>query len=363
MTVDEFCQEFELRGQPVRSIDEVLKEWETANPTHNPTPEDVLGLEALVAVLVADSAVGDGLLNQISPELLEAFATRRGSSLDSYDEVRVYLQAILDRGGPAVKGVVNQIKGQVGELAFKEQAGGHAHLAAKTNQEAWDIAIERNGSFEYVQVKMYRSADQAVEKMKKVQEKVSSGQVSDGGQSVEHINFAVNKDIASAVREKASHVPGLENVKVYDVPMTNHQATQMVTKGFDHVGPDELTHFFTDLFGTTLDAACLNGMANAFLVYQGAKTVDEAVESMLRSAAFSVPAMATAKAVAAVLAKTNGAFLSMHPAIAPITIGILTRVIVKSWYEVKEGMAEILVKEAIHTSALTYAFKMGSGQK
>lgn len=354
MNADEFCRDYESRGVPARRIDDVLDDWATKEKQR--LPEDLLGMEALVAVLVADAAVGDGLLNEISPELLQAFAARRGDSLDSYDEVRAYLQEMLGRGDHSVAGVVNQIKGQIGELAFKEQAGGHAYLAAKTNQEAWDVAIPHtHGATEYVQVKIYQSADHAIAMMQKVQAKVTAGTVSDGGSTVEHINFAVNKDIADAVRAKAALHPELAGIKVYDVPVTDHQATGIVTTGFENVGPEEMAHLFTEWFGGTLTTACINSMANAFMVYKGAKSVEAAAESTALSTALSAPGVAAAKGSAVALTKAKIAFLSGHPVIAAIAAGMLARAVAKSWYEARESTAEMLRRESRHLTVLTGA--------
>ncbi|MBK7424331.1 MAG: hypothetical protein IPJ48_15310 [Propionivibrio sp.] len=121
MNIEQFCAEFEASGAGACRIDDVIDGWKKDDQRR--VAEDYLGMEALIAVLTVDGAMGDGLLDQISPELLKAFAARRGEGLDSYDEVRTYIQEMLTRGDHSVGGVVNQIKGQIGELVFKEEAG------------------------------------------------------------------------------------------------------------------------------------------------------------------------------------------------------------------------------------------------
>jgi hypothetical protein len=258
-----FCQAYEASGQLPRPIAQVIKEWETRR--RNRVAEDYLGFETFLALLIADANMGDGLLDQISPDLLAAFTARRGENFDSYDEVRTYLHEMLARGDHSVSGVVSQIKGQIGEQIFKDQAGGQAYLAHATNQEAWDVAIPHaHGATEYVQVKIYHSADKAVEMMQEVHRKVAANLISDGENSVSHINFAVNEDIAAAVREKAAHHAELAGMKVYAIPVSNADATGAVVEGFNHIGPNELAHLFDEWFGGTLTATCVLGMTNAF---------------------------------------------------------------------------------------------------
>jgi hypothetical protein len=354
MDADRFCKEFEERGAKAHSIDDVIDNWELHSKQR--TADDFLGMEALISILVADAATGDGLLDQISPELLEAFTARRGQSLDSYDEIRSYLQEMLARGDHSVGGVVNQIKGQIGELVFREEAGGHAYLARATNQEAWDVAIPQpHGATEYIQVKIYQSADQAVEKMLEVQRKVDAGSITDGSNAVHHINFAVNEDIVDAVRAKAALHPGLSGIDVYSIPLSNSDATGIVVDGFNNVGPDELVHLFDEWFGGTLTAACLHGMANAFLVYKGSKTISAATESTLTSTAITAPAVAAAQATAWLVTKTQLAFLSGHPVIAAVAAGMLTRAVTKQWYESREATVSVINREIRHTKMLHLA--------
>ena len=135
MNADQFCNDFDAKGKLALPIETVVAQWEADKSSR--VAEDYLGFEAFLALLIADANVGDGLLDQISPDLLAALTARRGESLDSYDEVRAYLQEMLARGDHSVAGVVSQIQGQVGELVFRDQAGGHAYLASSTNQEAW----------------------------------------------------------------------------------------------------------------------------------------------------------------------------------------------------------------------------------
>jgi hypothetical protein len=353
MNADDFCTDFEQSGKKSRPIAEVLTQWESDKQSR--LAEDYRGLELFVAELLVDANIADGLLDQISPDVLAAFAARRGVAFDSYDEVRAYLRTELAAGHPSVIGVMNQIKGQIGEIEFARHAAGHAELASSTNQEAWDVAV--NHLFrptEYVQVKIYASADKALRAMLEVQKKAASGVITDGnGHIVNHINFAVNKDIAKALQEKAAHHPELANVKIYEVPVTNEDATGLVADGFNNVGPNEVAHLFSEWFGGTLSAACLHAMANAFLVHKGSKTAAAGIEGTLVSTAISAPGVAAAQGTAWWAASSKFAILSGHPVIAAITAGIVTRVVVKKWYESRESTSSVLAQEAEHLDRLT----------
>jgi hypothetical protein len=352
MNADTFCEAFKSSGGKPRPIAEVIDQWALEKKSR--IAEDYRGLEIFVAELLADANIGDGLLDQISPELLAAFAARRGSNFDTYDEIRTYLADELANGHRSVEGVTNMIKGQIGELEFVRHSGGHAYLAPSTNQEAWDVAVKHlTGSTEFVQVKIYQSADKALRAMQEVQQKVSAGIITDGhGHVVHHINFAVNEDIANVLREKAALHPELAGIRIYDIGMTDTQATEMVIDGFNNVGPDELAHIFGQWFGGTLSAACLHAMANAFLVYKGSKTATAGFEGAIVSTAISAPGVAVAQGTAWWASGSKIAALSGHPILAAIASGMIARTIVKKWYESREGTVALLAHESIHTSEL-----------
>jgi hypothetical protein len=354
VNAEQFCSDFDASGKQARPIESVMAKWESEKSSR--IAEDYLGFEAFLALLIADANVGDGLLDQISPELLAAFTARRGQNFDSYDEVRSYLKEMLDHGDHSVTGVVSQIKGQVGELVFRDQAGGYAYLASSTNQEAWDVAIPHaTKATEYVQVKIYHSADEAVKMMQEVSSKVDANMISDGGKSVNHINFAVNEDIAAAVREKAAQHPELLGMKVYSIPLSNADATGTVVDGFNNVGPDELVHLFNEWFAGSVSAACLHGMANAFLVYKGSKTMAAAMETTAVSSAISAPGIAAAQVAAWLSTNTKIALLSGHPVIAAVTAGMLVRAVAKSWYESRETVLSVIQRETNHNETLVRA--------
>lgn len=355
MDADSFCLEHETSGREIRDIDDVIDQWESRTGLRK--AHDFLGYQTLLTILLADAATGDGLLDQISPDLLMAFAARRGTALDDYDEIRSYLNEMLERGDESVKGLVSQIKGQVGELVFREEAGGHAYLAASTNQEAWDIAIPHaHDATEYIQVKIYSSADHALKMMEEVSLKVADGRVFDGDLQVRHIDFAVNADIADELRRLAAVHPELAGIKIHDIPITEHDAAEIVGDGIANIGPEQLSNLFDQLLGGAISAACLHALSNAFLVYKGEKDVAAGARDTTFSLALSAPGLAAANLTSLALSKVSLPLLSAHPVFAAIAVGMFARAVAKSWYESRESAATLLRGEAEHTLLLERAF-------
>ena len=269
--------------------------------------EDELGDLLQTAVgggaVLGDLLVGDGLNDQISPELLDGFAKLMGQKADSYDEVRSILLDKLQDGDSAVFGLINKIKGQIGENRFLQEsqaAGLNARLADLGNQEAWDVARDHvDGTTQYIQVKMYSDADGVVRHMQDVSHKLAGGEISDGDRVVEAIDFAVPANIAEEVRTRAAELGIDANVTAID--MTAAEAAEVVQTGFDNVGPEALSNLFEELFGATIAVAALHGLVNAFLVYKGAKAADRFLADTVEHTAISTGAIAAGLSLELVL--------------------------------------------------------------
>lgn len=273
MDIRTFCEQY---GQRRRPVDDVLGKWRVEQVDSF--------LDNLVAsgVLLSDLVIGDGLRDQISPELLEGFA-----KADTYDEVREILHEKLALGDKSVAGLVNNIKGRIGENTFAKEVGPRARLAEFGNQEGWDVAIDHTHGTQYVQVKMYKDADGVLRKMRDVQEKVDKGVITDGEEAVNHIDFAVPSDIFDEVKNAALNDTTLRNIKVIPIPMTAGEAAQIVEKGVDNVGPQALEHFFGELLGDIAMAGSLHAAVNGFLMYKGAKEFEEAMADTAFATAIS----------------------------------------------------------------------------
>lgn len=268
MDIETFCK---LYGQQRKSIDEVLGQWRV---------EQVDGfLDNLIAsgILFSDLAIGDGLRDQISPELLEGFANLMHGKADSYNQVREILLEKLALGDASVLGLVNKIKGQIGENMFIKTIGSGARLATSGSQEAWDIAIDHADQTQYVQVKMYSDADRVLHHMREVQTKVDAGMITDGENVVHHIDFAMPSDIVQEVATQALNDPTLHDIKIISMDVTADQTADIVWEGVNNVGPHALEHLFGELLSDSLTTSTLQVVVNGFLLYKGAKILEEAI--------------------------------------------------------------------------------------
>jgi len=89
----------------------------------------------------------------------------------------------------ALTGLLNKIQGQLGEDAFVKAVGHSAHLAPSGSQEGWDVVVHQHGVDQYVQVKVYIDANQAVEALKELQTKIDAGVLHGGGHVIHSVDF------------------------------------------------------------------------------------------------------------------------------------------------------------------------------
>ena len=297
MTIAEFYDRYS--EVPTQSFREICAKWDKEEELDN-----LLQTAVGASVVLGDLLVGDALNDQISPELLDGFAELMGQKADSYDEVRNILRDKLQDGDSAVFGLINKIKGQIGENQFMQAAqvaGLNARLAQLGNQEAWDIAIDNaDGTTQYIQVKMYSDAGGVVRHMQDVNQKLAGGVViSDGDRVVGAIDFAVPANIADEVGARAAELVIVTNVIRID--MTAAEAKDVVQSGFDNVGPEALSNLFGELFGAGVSVAALHGLVNAFLVYKGAKAADRFLADTVEQTAVSTGAIAAGLSLELVL--------------------------------------------------------------
>ena len=274
---------------PTQSFRIICDGWDKEEELDN-----LLQTAVATGVVLGDLLVGDGLSDQISPELLDGFAKLMGHKSDSYDEVRSILREKLQDGESAVFGLINKIKGQIGENQFMQgaqAAGLNARLAELGNQEAWDVAIDNaDGTTRYIQVKMYSDAGGVVRHMQDVSQKLAGGEsILDGDRVVEAIDFAVPANIAEEVSARSAGL-GI-GMNVIPIEMTATEAADVVQTGFDNVGPAALSNLFGELFGASVAVASLHGLVNAFLVYKGAKAADRFLADTMEQTAVSTGAI------------------------------------------------------------------------
>jgi len=288
MTIAEFYDRYS--DGPTQNFRAICDRWDKEEELDN-----LLQTAVGAGVVLGDLLVGDGLNDQISSELLNGFAELMGQKADSYDEVRNILLDKLQDGGRAVFGLINKIKGQIGENHFileAQAAGLNVRLAELGNQEGWDVANDiTDGNIRYIQVKMYSDADGVVRHMQDVNQKLAGGEViSDGDRVVKAIDFAVPADIADEVRVRAAAL-GID-MNVIPMNMTADEAAAVVQTGFDNVGPEALSNLFGQLFGAGVAIAALHGLVNAFLIYKGAKAANSFLADTVEQTAVSTGAVA-----------------------------------------------------------------------
>ena len=92
-------------GEP-GSIERLATYWEREREV-----DAALHSQVGAGLLLGDLMVSDGLLNQISPELRDAFAALMGEKADSYGKVRRILLQKLNAGDTSVLGLVNKAIG------------------------------------------------------------------------------------------------------------------------------------------------------------------------------------------------------------------------------------------------------------
>lgn len=171
--------------------------------------KEFLGFAVGGGVVLGDLLMNSDPEGKISPELLHGFQNLMGDKADTLPEIESILTDKLLLGDESVLGMINKIKGQIGENYFVDAAHGmglEAHLANSGSQEAWDVALGDglHGAKQYVQVKTYESADAVIHHMQIVADKVTAGIVTDGDTIVHAIDFAVPQDIYDEVVQKAA---------------------------------------------------------------------------------------------------------------------------------------------------------------
>jgi len=324
MRIDDFSARH--RHTSLGIADEIVPRWDRERELH-----EVLGTPVAGGLTLGDLMVGDGLRDQVSPELFNAFHKLMGQKAQSYDDVRQILLERLEDGPASVVGMINKIKGQVGENWFVEQAqalGQNARLAELGNQEGWDVAVQQaDGVTRYVQVKMYKDPNGIVEQIRNVEAKLRSpGRITDGNQAVEKIDFAIPVDTVEPVRRRVEEL----GIDVQLIPMTGsvREAGDVVQSGFDHVGPEALEHLFGQLFGAAVGAAAMHGLIQSFQVYKGAKSATDFLGDTATETGLTVGGIASAMSVEAVLSKL--AWIGGVPTyVLVLTTSITTRSILK----------------------------------
>jgi hypothetical protein len=367
MNIREFA---EHHGGGVRPIRSVIAAWQLSELQELviQAPSDVgersedvnrfrstLGEDAGQIVLLGDYLRGSTLLDPMPPELRAALAELRKIDPRDLSAMRDELLSHLSGGeegylpfdDPRVLGYVNKIKGQIGENLFKQHVGKAAELATSGSQEGWDVAVRHaDGTYDYVQVKLYKSPAAVVRHMRKVHEKVLAGALEGvDHEQVERVYFAVPEDIHAEVARLAERIDGLSEM-LYEkaIPICSQDAASLVTEGLGNVGPDELAHFFDELLGGCVVAASLNSAVTGFLWYKGCKDFSTAVADVAADSAVSTVGIGIG-----LLAES-----AFDTALMAGGIGIAARIILKRAARSRWDFADFL-KDSVRSTQLSVA--------
>lgn len=312
-----------------RSINETVKKWVLEKEV-----KDFLGMSVMTGVLVADLLKDGSLSDFISPDVANAFKELMGEKADSYHEIKRLIIEKASTSPASLEGLINKVQGQLGENEFIKLTGGLGKLAPSGSQEGWDVFIERAGGKQYVQVKIYKDAGQAIEKLKELNEKIEVGEITDGSSMVKNVDFAVNSDIFDEVQEKANDlsIPS----RIINIGKTKDELRGLLEESAENV-TDPWEHFFGELFGDMIPVIALHAAANAFQVYFRAKEKSAAIEATIYSSIISAAGYAAGSLVKTFLPElillaeieAAAAFLSGPVGIIAIGTGVYIRAVLK----------------------------------
>lgn len=313
MNIDEFYSKYKNSENTISSITEKWREKEI---------DDNLDALLSAGMLTADGLIGDGLSDRITPELLHGLSALKGD-VESYGEARTYLRSFLEKNDESIKGMINKIKGQIGENRFIEATDGKAQLANSGNQEGWDIYINHGGSIQYVQVKTYTDPNTVIQKMIELQDKIDLHIIFGAhGEEVSAIDIAIPHDIVDVVREKAANIPALADVHVLPLDITASKAADIVQEGLTNLGSSVLAPLFGKLLASTLSAATIHTLLSSVRVWKGQMAVEEAAAQVLENTAFSAARSAAELTLEVVLDKVFNGF--------PAPVSISARIAVRT---------------------------------
>lgn len=324
MTADDFIANPVL-GRSPRPIEQIVAKWELQ--ARGPR-DDSTGMMTMLSVLGIDAAIGDGLLNEVPPDVQAAMEHLMGEKADTYDEARELIRHSLAKGNVSFEGFVRKIQGQIGEDRFVQEYPDYA-LATSKSQEAVDALRHLpDSTLAATQVKAYADADAVIRHMLQVQAKVDHGFVVEGD-FVSQLNFSVPADIADDVRKKMLSHPELANIHLLPIHVSAFQAAQEVRLAGENI-TNPIEHLGGDVLESVALMAALDTLTNAFLLAKGKKTIADVVQEAALKTPIGAVAIATSKSVALGLS-TSG--LAANPIVIPLLVAVTTRRLARSWYE------------------------------
>lgn len=262
MTIQEFAERH--AGTNTRAIAHVARDWQAERLTR-----DFLGTPIAAGVLMGDLLLGDGIGDSLSTRTRAAFEELMRARADSRSEVLALIREKYDVSEESLRGLLNNIQGQVGELLFVESARGAAELATNKSQEAWDAVVRRGHMQGHWQIKVYADEHAACTKLDEVNQKLSAGAVTGAdGETLDRIHFAVNDDIAEKVQDHALAI-GFEG-QIASLGVTQEEVRSALAGEFHNV-TNPFAHFFGEVLGDVATAAAIQAAAHGFRLVAGAE--------------------------------------------------------------------------------------------
>ena len=293
---------------------------------------DLLGVEITAGVTLAD-LLSEGRLNDapVSDEVREVLTALMGDKIGTQDEAINYFRSIVENGDASVEGLVNKLKGTLGELKFLEAFGNGIRLAENGSQEGFDL-ITDEGTF--IQVKMYSNADNVISAIRNNSAKIDAGSILYQGEQVSQIDYAVSSNIYEELKNRG--IDTQYGITLYEVPMTAEVAGNIIREEINEAAWE---NFFSNAFGVSIAAGALHGAVNAFMFTFKKKALENAIKDTVKSTGMTVVAYSAGYIA-------EGICLGLIPPLAPfIAFGtsVGTRVYLKGVAE-KYGIEENICK-------------------
>ncbi len=333
MTIEEFKSKY--NNGVVGKMADLLKQ-----SVKRQRADDLLGVEITAGLTLAD-LLSEGRLNDapVSNEVREALTALMGDKVDTQYEAINYFRAMIEKGGASTEGMVNKLKGALGELKFQQSFGAGIRLAESGSQEGFDL-ITDDGKF--IQVKMYQSSESVIDAIQKNAEKMANHEILYDGQYVEHIDYAVSSNIYEEL--KSQGVDTEYGIQLHEVPMTAEEAGHIIR---DEINETAWEGFFSNALGVTLSSGALHGAINAFMFAFKKKSIEAAIKDTIKSTGMTVTSVSVGYIA-------EGICMGLIPPLAPfVALGssIGTRVFLRGISR-KAGLQEDMRKNGEYLKKL-----------
>jgi len=335
ISIEDFVIKYPLSNLLI-SAEELFEKWSIENEI-----DHFLKTQVGNGVLIADVLMNPDIRHDGVPsELLNGFSGLMHEKANTYEKVHGYLLDMARKGPESFHGLLNKIQGQIGENQFAHFVGSHAHAARSGSQKAWDFVVHHSDGDQYVQVKVYQTAHQAIAAVKEVNGEVAAGVVKgyDGVHIVRKIDFAVNDDIYDRVKEEVARQK--LHIGVQKIGATHAQIQASLDHANYRITSGLLHNYFNDLFRGAIVGTVMVGAINGYLLWKGKKDQATALIDTAYGAATTTGGVASVLSTKAIL----GGFMGPLGFPVAMGVGIGTRVALSRFFS-RRYMAERLIED------------------